>query len=143
MQRRISLAIVLFSTASAGLASASLFYCFAFPETVYAEPRHRRTPGSISGVVVGPDDKPVPHASVNYQSSAGDRPHAVRTDSTGHFHIVKLKTDNYDLRATSKGIFSDWKHNVAVGGGRDTSVTLRLIYSKGPITATKSKGTVK
>lgn len=144
MQRRISLAIVLLSTASAGLACASLFYCFAFPETVYAEPqRHRRAPGGISGVVVGPDDKPVPHASVNYQSSAGDRPHAVRADSTGHFHIAKLRADNYDLRATSQGIFSEWKHNVAVSGGRDTSVTLRLIYSKGPVTATKPKETAK
>ena len=143
MRRRISLAIALLSTASAGLACASLFYCFAFPETVYATPQRHRTPGSLSGVVVGPDDKPVPHASVNYQSSAGYNPHAVRTDSTGHFHIAKLRADNYDLRATAKGIFSEWKHNVAVGGGRDANVTLRLIYSRGPSAATKPPATQK
>src|SRR5713226_5207653 len=143
MRRRISLAIALLSTASAGLACASLFYCFAFPETVYATPQRHRTPGSLSGVVVGMDDKPVPHASVNYQSSAGYNPHAVRTDSTGHFHIAKLRADNYDLRATAKGVFSEWKHNVAVGGGRDANVTLRLIYSRGPSAATKPPATQK
>ena len=143
MRRRISLAIALLSTASAGLACASIFYCFAFPETVYATPQHHRTPGSLSGVVVGMDDKPVPHASVNYQSSAGYNPHATRTDSTGHFHIARLRADNYELRATAKGVFSEWKHNVAVGGGRNTNVTLRLIYSRGPSTATKPPATQK
>ena len=141
MRPRISLAIALLTAASVGLACASIVYCFVFPETVYAAPRHRAGLGSISGLVLGPDDKPAPHASVNYQSSAGIGPHAVRTDSNGRFHIAKLRADNYDLRATSKGIFSEWKHNLAVGRGRDSSVTLRLIYSKGPVAAAKPKET--
>lgn len=137
MKRRISQAIAMLTLASVALACASILCCFVFPETVYAEPQRHRGTGSISGVVVGMDDKPVPHASVNYQSSAGDNPHATRTDSTGHFRITKLRRDNYDLRATAKGVFSDWKKNVAVGGGRDANVTLRLIYMKGPSTAVK------
>lgn len=96
--------------------------------------------GVLTGVVVGPDDKPVPHASVTYQSSAGIAPHAVRADSHGHFTITKLHTDNYDLRASGRGVFSEWEKNVAVRSGKTKSVTLRLIYAKEiPKAYTKSK----
>ena len=94
----------------------------------------------LSGVVLGPDDKPVPHASVTYQSSAGIAPHAVRADSQGHFTISKLRPDNYDLRASGKGVFSEWEKNVTVRSGQTKSVTLRLIYAKEiPKAYTKSK----
>jgi hypothetical protein len=86
--------------------------------------------GVLSGVVLGPDDRPVPHASVTYQSSAGIAPHAVRADSQGHFTITKLRSDNYDLRASGKGVFSEWEKNVTVRSGQTKSVTLRLIYAK-------------
>jgi hypothetical protein len=86
--------------------------------------------GTLSGLVLGPDDRPVAHASVSYQSSAGNAPHAVRTDSQGHFTITKLKTDNYDLRASGKGVFSEWEKNIPVKSGQTKSVTLRLIYAK-------------
>jgi hypothetical protein len=86
--------------------------------------------GTLSGLVLGPDDRPVAHASVSYQSSGGNAPHAVRTDSQGHFRITKLKSDNYDLRATGKGVFSEWEKNISVKSGQTKSVTLRLIYAK-------------
>ena len=35
---------------------------------------------TLSGVVIGPDDKPAPHASVSYQSSDGSAPHAVHAE---------------------------------------------------------------
>jgi hypothetical protein len=96
--------------------------------------------GVLSGVVLGPDDKPVPHASVTYQSSAGIAPHAVHADSQGHFTITKLRSDNYDLRASGKGVYSEWEKNVAVRSGQTKSVTLRLIYAKEiPKAYTKSK----
>ena len=96
--------------------------------------------GVLSGVVLGPDDKPVPHASVTYQSSAGIAPHAVHADSQGHFTITKLRTDNYDLRASGKGVYSEWEKNVAVRSGKTKSITLRLIYAKEiPKAYTKSK----
>jgi Carboxypeptidase regulatory-like domain len=96
--------------------------------------------GVLSGVVLGPDDKPVPHASVTYQSSAGIAPHAVHADSQGHFTITKLRTDNYDLRASGRGVYSEWEKNVAVRSGQTKSVTLRLIYAKEiPKAYTKSK----
>jgi hypothetical protein len=100
----------------------------------------RKGGGVVSGVVLGPDDKPVPHASVTYQSSAGIAPHAVRADSQGHFTITKLRSDNYDLRASGKGVFSEWEKNVTVRSGQTKSVTLRLIYAKEiPKAYTKSK----
>jgi hypothetical protein len=101
----------------------------------------RKGAGVLSGVVLGPDDKPVPHASVTYQSSGGTAPHAVHADSQGHFTITKLRTDNYDLRASGKGVFSDWEKNVTVRSGRTKSVTLRLIYAKEiPKDYVKNKG---
>jgi len=100
----------------------------------------RKGAGVLSGVVLGPDDRPVPHASVTYQSSAGIAPHAVRADSQGHFTITKLRSDNYDLRASGRGVFSEWEKNVTVRSGQTKSVTLRLIYAKEiPKAYTKSK----
>lgn len=101
--------------------------------------QHKGT-GVLSGVALGPDDRPVPHASVTYQSSAGIAPHAVRADSQGHFTITKLRSDNYDLRASGRGVFSEWEKNVTVRSGKTKSVTLRLIYAKEiPKAYTKSK----
>src|SRR5436190_23249857 len=45
---------------------------------VAAAPQHQGS-ATLTGVVLGPDDKPVPHASVSYQSSGGNAPHAVHT----------------------------------------------------------------
>jgi hypothetical protein len=90
----------------------------------------RKGAGVLVGVVLGPDDKPVPHAGVTYQSSGGTAPHAVHADSQGRFTITKLRSDNYDLRASGKGVFSEWEKNVTVRSGRTKSVTLHLIYAK-------------
>ncbi len=90
----------------------------------------RHASATLSGVVLGPDDKPVAHASVSYQSSSGNAPHAVHTDSHGHFTISRLRADNYDLRAYGKGVFSEWEKNVSLRSGQTKSLTLRLIYAK-------------
>ena len=101
----------------------------------------RKSGAVLSGVVLGPDDKPVAHAAVTYQSAAGMAPHVVRTDSQGRFTITHLRSnDIYDLRASGKGVFSEWEKNVAVRSGHTKSVTLRLIYAKEiPKAYTKSK----
>lgn len=85
---------------------------------------------TLSGVVIGPDDKPVPHASVSYQVSDGSGPHAVFADARGHFTITHLKANNYDLRASDNGIFSEWQKNVALRRGQSKSIELRLIYAR-------------
>jgi len=97
--------------------------------------KQQKPPGSLSGIVIGPDDKPVPHARLTYQSSAGHGAHFARTDANGRFHITKLPADNYDVRASSKGIFSEWEKNVTVSPGRDTRITLQLMYTNKPLAA--------
>jgi len=99
------------------------------PGSAAGAPQHKGT-GVLTGVVLGPDDKPVPHASVTYQSSGGSAPHAVHADAHGRFTITKLKSDNYDLRAYGKGVFSEWQKNIAVRSGRTKTLNLQLIYAK-------------
>jgi len=96
---------------------------------VAAAPQSRGS-SVLTGVVLGPDDKPVANASVSYQLSSGSAPHVVRTDSHGHFTISKLKADNYDLRASGKGVFSEWQKNVNLRSRTTKELTLRLIYAK-------------
>jgi len=95
----------------------------------FAAPQSRGT-STLTGVVLGPDDKPVANASVSYQVSSGTAPHVVRTDARGHFTISKLKADNYDLRASGKGVFSEWQKNITLRSGTTKELTLRLIYAK-------------
>ena len=96
---------------------------------VLAAPQSKGT-AILSGVVIGPDDKPAPHATVSYQSSDGSAPHAARADAHGRFTISQLKADSYDIRASAKGIFSDWQKNIPLRKGQSRSVELRLIYAK-------------
>lgn len=85
---------------------------------------------TITGVVLGPDDKPVANAAVSYQQSSGTAPHVVHTDSRGHFTISKLSADNYDLRASGKGVFSDWQKNITLRKGATQQLKFHLIYAK-------------
>ena len=85
---------------------------------------------SLAGTILDEKQSPVANANVSYQSSAGRSPHTVRTDSQGRFSIPKLKADNYDVRASGRGIFSDWEKNVSLGYGQSKALTLRLIYSR-------------
>jgi len=97
--------------------------------SAFASPDAKGT-SVLTGVVIGPNDKPVAHAAVSYQSSGGNAAHAVHTDSHGRFTIYKLPADNYDLRASANGIFSEWEKNVTIHAGQTRSVTLHLIYAK-------------
>ncbi len=96
---------------------------------VLAAPQ-RKGSATLTGTVLGPDDRPVAHASVSYQSSSGNAPHAVHTDSHGQFTITKLRADNYDIRASGKGVFSEWEKNVSLRTGQTKELTLRLIYAR-------------
>jgi hypothetical protein len=89
-----------------------------------------KSSSTLSGVVLGPDDKPVPNASVSYQLSSGSAPHAVHADSHGRFAIPKLKADYYDLRASGKGVFSAWEKNISLRSGETKNLTLHLVYAK-------------
>ena len=108
---------------------ATILFALVTVRGVLAGPQ-KKTSATLSGVVIGPDDKPVPHASITYQSSGGNEPHAVHADSHGRFSIAKLKADNYDVRASGRGVFSEWQKNVNVRPGQEKTLTLHLIYAK-------------
>jgi hypothetical protein len=111
--------------------------------TVFAAPQHKGS-STLTGIVLGPNDKPVARAAITYQSSAGNSPHVVRTDAHGRFTIPKLVADNYDLRASANGIFSSWEKNVTIRSGETRNITLRLIYAKQmPKPGTITAGNVK
>jgi len=97
--------------------------------SVLASPDRKGT-SVLTGVVIGPNDRPVARAAVSYQSSGGNAAHAVHTDAHGRFTIPRLPADNYDLRASANGIFSEWEKNVTIHNGETRSVTLHLIYAK-------------
>jgi len=97
--------------------------------SVLASPDRKGT-SVLTGVVIGPNDRPVARAAVSYQSSGGNAAHAVHTDAHGRFTISKLPADNYDLRASANGIFSEWEKNVTIHNGETRSVILHLIYAK-------------
>ena len=115
-------------TAVIGVVCATAYFLLqAAPAFAQHTPKH---PATLTGVVLGPDDRPVANAAVSYQSSGGNAPHATHTDTHGRFTITKLRADNYDVRASAKGIFSEWEKNVTLKAGETRSITLRLIYSK-------------
>jgi hypothetical protein len=99
-------------------------------------PQHTST---LAGVVLGADGKPVANASVTYQTGGGDAPHVVRTDAKGHFSVGKLRADSYDLRATTKGMYSEWARNVSVRPGQTKTITLRLTIAAPAAVAPPSK----
>ncbi|HEY6384708.1 MAG TPA: carboxypeptidase-like regulatory domain-containing protein [Candidatus Acidoferrum sp.] len=115
---------------------------FLAAQRILAAPQQSKGTSTLSGVVIGPNDKPAPHASVSYQSSDGSAPHAVYADAHGRFTISQLKADSYDIRASAKGIFSDWQRNIPLRKGQARSVELHLIYAKEmpkPVSSTKPK----
>ena len=111
----------------AGLVAVTFFVATAVnPQT----PPKKKSGATITGTVIGPDDKPVAKASVMFQSSGGSSPHATYADSKGHFMITGLTQDSYDVRASSNGVFSEWKKNIPLRKGQTKDLTLHLIYTK-------------
>jgi hypothetical protein len=87
----------------------------------------KKSAGVLTGTVLGADEKPVSHAAVSCESSGGMRPRAVHSDEKGRFRITGLKQDNYDLRASANGAYSDWERNIPVRLGATKEITLRLL----------------
>lgn len=104
---------------------ALILAAFLSGSAIHASPQSRNK-ATLSGLVLGPDGKPAANAVVTYQSGGGDTPHAVHTDANGRFTIVKLRRDNYDLRASSHGLYSTWLKNVMVRTGQQKTLTLQL-----------------
>jgi uncharacterized membrane protein len=82
--------------------------------------------GELQGTVLDSKGQPVPDATVTLQTSDGNHPHATHTDASGHFKFTRFETGQYDLRAYSKGMFSDWTKRVSIHSKKTTEVTLRM-----------------
>jgi uncharacterized GH25 family protein len=82
--------------------------------------------GTLSGSVLDEHGKPVAEASVTIQTSDGLNPHASRTDANGHFEFARFDAGQYDVRAYSHSLFSDWSKRVVVRPKKTTEITLRL-----------------
>jgi len=54
----------------------------------------------------------------------------VHTDAQGRFTISGLRADSYDVRASGKGVSSEWEKNIPLRARQTKTVTLRLIYAK-------------
>ena len=82
--------------------------------------------GTLEGTVLDAQGKPVPDASVTIQTSDGLHPHATHTDADGHFQFTRWMTGQYDLRAYSNGVFSEWDKRIMIRANKTTKITLRL-----------------
>ena len=96
----------------------------AFGVTAHAQ--FRGGLGTVEGTVLDGQGKAVTNASVTIQTSDGMHPHATRTDASGHFEFTRWDAGQYDLRAYSNGVFSDWAKRTVIRPKKTTEITLRL-----------------
>jgi Carboxypeptidase regulatory-like domain len=82
--------------------------------------------GELQGVVLDSRGKPVADATVTMQTSDGKHPYATHTDAGGHFKFARFETGQYDLRAYSSGMFSQWTKRISIRSKKITEVTLRM-----------------
>jgi virginiamycin B lyase len=95
----------------------------------------KQKPGGLDGEVVNAKGAPVAGAQILWQAADGETPHLLHSDAQGRFHIEKLRTGIYELRASANGTWSEWKQNVLVRPGEDANVTLRLTFKEPPAVA--------
>jgi Carboxypeptidase regulatory-like domain len=82
--------------------------------------------GDLAGTVLDSKGKPLADATVTMQSSDGKRPYATHTDAGGHFKFSRYETGQYDLRAYSNGMFSEWAKRITIHSKKTSEVTLRM-----------------
>jgi hypothetical protein len=86
--------------------------------------------GTLEGTVVSASGAPVPNASVTIQTSDGHQPRATRTDADGHFQFTRWETGQYDVRAYSNGVFSEWDKRILVRSNKTTKIILHIPASE-------------
>ena len=80
--------------------------------------------GTLEGTVID--------ATVTMQTSDGQHPHATRTDAGGRFAFAHFATGQYDLRAYSRGAYSEWARRVPIHSQKPTQITLRIVVPNAP-----------
>jgi hypothetical protein len=82
--------------------------------------------GTLEGQVLDAHGRPVADASVTIQTSDGLHPHATHTDANGHFQFQRYSAGQYDVRAYSRGSFSDWNKRLVIRPKKTTDIILTL-----------------
>jgi len=82
--------------------------------------------GTVGGQVLDPKGKPVADARVTLQDSDGGHLQTTETNTQGHFWFPSLPEGQYSVRASDRGLISEWRQNVWVSPGHQTDVTLSL-----------------
>jgi hypothetical protein len=108
-----------------------LLFLFVAASLCIALSADARVPiGTLAGTVLDARGQAVSNAAVTIQTSDGSEPFATHTDGNGHFQIARLETGQYDIRASAKGLISDWTKRVMVHANKTTQVLLRLPAKK-------------
>ena len=108
----------------------------ASPQIIRHEPKAL---GTIGGQVFNPSGFAVSGARVTLQTADGKSPQTTVTNDQGRFWFPMLDVGMYDVRAASEGHSSEWRQNVGVRIGRQTTITLHLPSKKpAPIKAPAS-----
>jgi hypothetical protein len=94
---------------------------------------HARTSvGTLEGMVIDAHGGAISGATVTMQTSDGQHPHATHTDADGRFAFAHFATGQYDLRAYSRGVYSEWAKRVSIHSQKPTQITLRIVVPNAP-----------
>jgi hypothetical protein len=104
----------------------NILYAFAASMILASAATARTRTGTLAGTVIGLDGKPAAGATVMAQGSDGLTPLGTHTNAQGRFYFPLLRSGLYDVRASRGSTASEWKHNILVHVGRQTTVTLHL-----------------
>jgi hypothetical protein len=83
--------------------------------------------GTLAGIVVGVNGKPVAGSRVTLQDAGASHPDVTLTNAQGRFFFADLHHGYYDVRAYAGGAWSEWKHNIEVKTGKQTEVRLQVV----------------
>ena len=109
------------------MAGAAILVVMAASLAMVAVAQSTREPvGTLEGTVLDAKGLPVIGASVTIQTSDGQHPHATHTNGIGHFEFARWATGQYDVRAYSSGVFSDWDKHLVIRSKKITGVALHL-----------------
>jgi len=90
----------------------------------------RTAVGTLEGTVVDMQGNAIAGATVTIQTSDGQHPHVARTDENGQFSFSRFAVGQYDLRAYSRGTYSDWARRISIHAHKPTAITLRILVPK-------------
>ncbi|MBZ5668709.1 MAG: tetratricopeptide repeat protein [Acidobacteriia bacterium] len=87
--------------------------------------------GTVTGIVAGPSQAPIPGAKVTLAAADGSR-QSVAADQSGHYSFASVEPGTYTLSAEAAGYQAATRTAVRVTGGTSTTVDLLLVAAAPP-----------